>query len=89
VERYDWISEDRRLAAQPVRVDVGVVCLRLGRVAERRFVARRLSAGLIQRADRLMYDAKNERASHIYMMRLRVEGGDLVEITDGPASLAR
>ena len=31
VERYDWTSEDRRLAVQPVRVDVGVVCLRLGR----------------------------------------------------------
>ena len=44
VERYDWTLEDRRLAVQPVRVDVGVVCLRLGRVAERRFVARRLSA---------------------------------------------
>src|SRR5207245_1798814 len=27
VERYDWTLEDRRLAAQPVRVDVGVVCL--------------------------------------------------------------
>jgi diguanylate cyclase (GGDEF)-like protein len=86
VERYDWTSEDRRLAVQPVRVDVGVVCLRLGRVAERRFVARRLSAGLIQRADKLMYDAKNERVSHIYMMRLRVEDGDLIEITDGQAS---
>jgi diguanylate cyclase (GGDEF)-like protein len=86
VERYDWTSEDRRLAVQPVRVDVGVVCLRLGRVAERRFVARRLSAALIQRADKLMYEAKNERASHIFMMRLRVEHGDLVEITDGPTS---
>ena len=40
---------------------------------------------LIQRADKLMYEAKNERASHIYMMRLRVEDGDLIEITDGPA----
>jgi diguanylate cyclase (GGDEF)-like protein len=86
VERYDWTLEDGRLAVQPVRVDVGVVCLRLGRVAERRFVARRLSAALIERADKLMYDAKNERASHIHMMRLRVEDGDLIEITDGPAT---
>ena len=31
VERYDWTIEDPRLAVQPVRVDVGVVCLRLGR----------------------------------------------------------
>ena len=32
-----------------------------------------------------MYEAKDERASHIYLMRLRVEDGDLVEIADGPA----
>src|SRR5438874_5952458 len=30
VERYDWAKEDERLAVQPVRVDVGVVCVRLG-----------------------------------------------------------
>ena len=36
--------EDERLVAQPVHVDVGVVCLWLGRVAERRFIARRLAA---------------------------------------------
>ena len=83
VEQYDWSSEDHRLTVQPVRVDVGVVCLRLGSVAERRFVARRLSAALISRADKLMYDAKNDRAGHIYLMRLRVERGDLVEIVDG------
>jgi diguanylate cyclase (GGDEF)-like protein len=83
VERYDWTAEDRRLAVQPVRVDVGVVCLSLGKVSERRFVARRLSAGLIQRADKLMYEAKGERASHIYLMRMRVQDGELVEITDG------
>ena len=35
VERHDWTLEDRRLAVQPVRVDVGVVCLWLGRVADR------------------------------------------------------
>jgi diguanylate cyclase (GGDEF)-like protein len=88
VERYDWTSEDSRLAVQPVRVDVGVVCLRLGRLADRRFNARRLSAGLIQRADKLMYEAKSERASHIYMVRLRVNHGDLVEITDKSESAA-
>jgi diguanylate cyclase (GGDEF)-like protein len=82
VERYDWTLEDDRLAVQPVRVDVGVVCLRLGRLVERRFIAKRLSAGLIQRADKLMYEAKSERASHIYMVRLRAEHGELVEITD-------
>src|SRR5947199_3452651 len=65
VERYDWPLEDRRLAAQPVRVDVGVVCLWLGRLSERRFIARRLASALITQADKLMYEAKSERASHI------------------------
>ena len=82
VERYDWTAEDRRLAAQPVRVDVGVVCLWLGRVADRRFIARRLAADLIQRADKLMYEAKGERASHIYLVKTRIEDGVLVETND-------
>jgi diguanylate cyclase (GGDEF)-like protein len=82
VERHDWTLEDRRLAVQPVRVDVGVVCLWLGRVADRRFISRRLAAALVQRADKLMYEAKGERASHIYLMRLKVVNGELVELTD-------
>jgi diguanylate cyclase (GGDEF)-like protein len=82
VERYDWTLEDTRLAVQPVRVDVGVVCLWLGPVADRRFIARRLAADLIQRADKLMYEAKGDRASHIYLVRQRLEAGALVEITD-------
>src|SRR6266496_4347671 len=73
VERFDWTTEDRRLAVQPIRVDVGVVCLWLGRVADRRFIARRLAADLIQRADKLMYEAKGERASHIYLLRVKIE----------------
>ena len=88
VERYDWTLEDRRLAAQPVRVDVGVVCLWLGRVADRRFIARRLAADLIQRADTLMYEAKSERANHIYLVRARIENGAVVDAADGdPVSL--
>jgi len=83
VERYDWTLEDRRLEAQPVRVDVGVVGLWLGRVAERRFIARRLAADLLQRADKLMYEAKGERASHIYLQCVRIHDGVLVEIADG------
>src|SRR5258708_5095965 len=82
VERYDWTKEDERLAVQPVRVDVGVVCLWLGRVAERRFIARRLAAELIQSADKLMYEAKGERASHIFLTRVRIDNGALVEITE-------
>jgi diguanylate cyclase (GGDEF)-like protein len=83
VERYDWTLEDERLAAQPVRVDVGVVCLWLGRVADRRFIARRLAADLIQRADRLMYEAKGQRASHIYLLRAEIKDGQLVNRPSG------
>src|SRR5947199_7746058 len=79
VERFDWTLEDERLAAQPVRVDVGVVCLWLGRVADRRFIARRLAADLIQRADELMYQAKAERASHIHLVQAAIEHGSLVD----------
>jgi len=88
VERYDWTLEDRRLAVQPVRVDVGVVCLWLGRVADRRFVARRLASQLIQRSDKLMYEAKGERASHIFLVRMRIENGEMVEIVDGETAPA-
>ena len=71
-----------------MRVDVGVVCLWLGRVAERRFIARRLAADLIQRADKLMYGAKGERANHIYLVRARIENGAVVDAADtDPATL--
>ena len=83
VERYDWTLEDPRLAAQPVRVDVGVVCLWLGRLADRRFIARRLAADLIQRADKLMYEAKGERASHIFMLCGEIKDGQLVDRASG------
>jgi len=88
VDRFAWTTEDMRLAVQPVHVDVGVVCLRLGRVAERRFVARRLAADLIQRADKLMYEAKGERASHIYLVRARVDDGELVDLTNDDSDQA-
>ena len=81
VERYDWTREDRRLASNPVRVDVGVVCLRLGPVAERRGVARKLATELIHRADTLMYDAKSSRSENVHSIAVRVEAGALVEIT--------
>jgi diguanylate cyclase (GGDEF)-like protein len=80
VERHDWTLEDRRLAVQPVRVDVGVVCLRIGRVSDRRLIARRLAAALIQRADELMYEAKGQRASHIYLVQSTLAGGELVDM---------
>jgi diguanylate cyclase (GGDEF)-like protein len=83
VERFDWTLEDHRLAVQPVRVDVGVVCLWLGKVSERRFIAKRLSGDLIQRADKLMYEAKTERANHIHLLRATLENGRIVECPEG------
>jgi diguanylate cyclase (GGDEF)-like protein len=80
VEGHDWTREDRRLATRPVRVDVGVVCLRLGPIAERRGVARKLAAELIHRADTLMYDAKGRHSEHVFTTAVRVEHGDLIEI---------
>ncbi|MBI2220344.1 MAG: GGDEF domain-containing protein [Acidobacteria bacterium] len=85
VEGFDWTREDRRLADRPVRVDVGVVVLRLGAVDERRGVARKLAADLIHWADQLMYSAKGQRASHIYMICTRVVDGELLEVPDQEA----
>jgi hypothetical protein len=68
-----------------VKVDVGVVAMRLGPVEERRGVARKLAADLIHWADQLMYSAKGQRASHIYMICTRVEDGELLEIPDEEA----
>jgi diguanylate cyclase (GGDEF)-like protein len=82
VQAHDWTRDDRRLSARPVQVDVGVVCLRLGSVIERRGVARKLAAELIHRADTLMYDAKGTRADHVYATAVRIDRGELVEIPD-------
>jgi diguanylate cyclase (GGDEF)-like protein len=84
VERHDWAREDARLATQPVKVDVGVVCLRLGPVAERRGVARQLAADLIQRADILMYEAKGNRSTRVHATAVTVEAGKLVDISRPP-----
>jgi len=80
VEGHDWSRDDRRLASRPVRVDVGVVCLHLGPVVERRGVARKLAAELIHRADQLMYDAKSSKADHVYQTAVGVQNSALVEI---------
>ena len=80
VERHDWPSEDPRLEVQPVKVDVGVVCLLMGPVVERRPIARKLANELVKHADKLMYGAKGERASHAFTTRVRIEQGHLVEI---------
>jgi diguanylate cyclase (GGDEF)-like protein len=81
VNSHDWTRDDRRLVVRPVCVDVGVVCLRLGNVSERRGVARKLAAELIHRADTLMYNAKGRRAERVHRCAVRVEHGELSEIT--------
>jgi diguanylate cyclase (GGDEF)-like protein len=85
VEKHDWSREDRRLTARPVQVDVGVVCLRLGPVQERRGVARKLAAELIQRADALMYDAKGRKSAHVHCTAVAASDGQLNEIPPADA----
>ena len=65
-----------------MRVDVGVVCLHLGPISERRGVARKLAAELIHRADTLMYDAKGKRSDRVHPSAVRVDNGELVEIQE-------
>jgi diguanylate cyclase (GGDEF)-like protein len=81
VERYDWAAEDPRLAEKPVHVDIGVVCLMLGPVNERRPMARQLAHDLLARADKLMYEAKSERQSQIHPLRVAVRDGSLAELS--------
>ena len=80
VERFDWSTVDPRLADRPVHVDVGVVCLLLGPVHERRPFARQLAHDLLGRADKLMYEAKANGLPHISPIRVRVLNGTLQQI---------
>lgn len=87
VESFDWSLEHPALAARPVRVDVGVVCMKLGPVDSRRGVAKTLPAELMQWADRLMYGAKDTGASHVYPVLVELSHGQLVEV-DPPSAKA-
>ena len=70
-----------RLAEKPVNVDVGVVCLLLGPVVRTaRRMARELAHDLLARADKLMYEAKGERAGDIGSVRVRLDKGALTEL---------
>ncbi len=62
-----------------MRVDVGVVVLRLGTVTERRPIARELAHDLLARADKLMYEAKGTRAGQVHRVGVRIENGSVVE----------
>jgi diguanylate cyclase (GGDEF)-like protein len=85
VESYDWSRDDRRLASRPVNVDVGVVCLRMGPIGERRGFARKLAAELIQRADMLMYDAKGRKSECVHGTAVAVSNGHLIDLANVPA----
>ena len=80
VERHDWAAEHEALAQRPVVVDVGMVCVQLGPLPERQSHAGHVAAELVQRADQLMYAAKNEHASTVRALALRVHNGELTEL---------
>jgi GGDEF domain-containing protein len=82
VDGYDWTRVDPGLAMQPVKVDVGVVSLRMGPVSERRFIARRLALQLVQHADQLMYDAKAEGSIQVHTSAMQIRGGALTPLPD-------
>ena len=77
VARFDWSEVHPALAEQPVRVDVGVVCLRLGPVGERRFIGRRLALELVEHADQLMYRAKTHGSVHVCVDTVAMHNGTL------------
>ena len=80
IEEHDWTLDVRELGEQPVRIDVGVTSFRLGQVAERRFIARRLASDLIARAETLMGLAKKDPVSGIRLECMRVRKGELVSM---------
>jgi diguanylate cyclase (GGDEF)-like protein len=80
VEQFPWSQEDARLADHPVRVDVGIVCLQLGPIDDRRGNARLLAEALIARADQLMYAAKHLGSDLVHGATAEVREGRLVDI---------
>jgi diguanylate cyclase (GGDEF)-like protein len=82
VEGYDWSREHEQLAERPVKVDVGIVCLELGHIDQRRGHGPELASALLDQADQLMYSAKQVSAPSVYIRSMRVEDGQLVAVTD-------
>ena len=80
VHRHHWATEDPRLDGKPVHVDIGVVCLLLGPVGERRPYARQLANELLARADKLMYEAKLHGTEHVSPLRVHVVNGALQDL---------
>ena len=87
VRAWDWAVLHPRLAERPVRVDIGVACLALGPLADRRFLASRFATRLIEFGDAAMYKAKEHADADTRVVCLQIEGGELVETqVDAPAS---
>ena len=61
-------------------MNVGIVCLFLNAVTDRRPIARTIANSLLAEADRLMYDAKTGRANASSRLSVRIEGGVLVPL---------
>jgi diguanylate cyclase (GGDEF)-like protein len=82
VASHSWHEIHPDLASRPVVVDVGVVCLRLGPLEERRGAARALAEELVHWADQLMYGAKGSRADRVYRLTAAIEHGALRKLED-------
>jgi diguanylate cyclase (GGDEF)-like protein len=78
VSGYDWTTVSPRLGERPVRVDIGVACLDLGPVADRRLQAPRFAKQLIEWGDTAMYRAKADPDGMPQIVRLHIEQGELV-----------
>jgi diguanylate cyclase (GGDEF)-like protein len=77
VRNHAWATDDPRLADVAVTVDIGVVCVDLGPLAERRDRAAPLAAELLALADSLMYNAKRHKAGRVSIRSTRIRGGRL------------
>ena len=82
VEGYDWSREHEQLAERPVKVDVGIVCVELGRIEHRRAHAPELANQLLDHADQLMYGAKQVSSASVHVRSMKIEHGSLVALSD-------
>lgn len=89
VEGYDWSREHPDLGDRPVRVDVGIVCLALGALDDRRAHAPELVNAVLDEADQLMYAAKQADAGCTYLRSMRVDAGALVPVNAGHPCVER
>jgi diguanylate cyclase (GGDEF)-like protein len=89
VASYSWQELHPTLATRPVVVDVGLVCLQLGVLEERRGAARALAEQLVHWADQLMYGAKGSRANRVYRLTAAIDQGRLRRLEDDDQDVER